>query len=227
MRDYEVVYILRPSLAEEEATRKLENLHGLVTRSEGSQVVAIDHWGPRQLAYQITGETQGYYVVAQFRAEPGDLGEFERILKLDDEVLRYLVVLSEGEPTSGMSIVAESRTDAGQPEAGGDKGRGEEASGDRDEGGGREEGAGGPSRGASSPPEFSGGRGRRRRIDGPRIELLNYKDVGTLSRFITEQGKILPKRTTKVTAQFQRRLGRAVKRARFLALLPYIQNHDR
>jgi small subunit ribosomal protein S18 len=81
--------------------------------------------------------------------------------------------------------------------------------------------------GEASPPEFSGGRGRRRRMDGPRIELLNFKDVGTLSRFVTEQGKILPKRTTKVTAQFQRRLGQAVKRARYLALLPYVQNHNR
>jgi small subunit ribosomal protein S18 len=58
-------------------------------------------------------------------------------------------------------------------------------------------------------------------MDGPRITLLNFKDVSTLSRFVTEQGKILPKRTTKVTAAFQRQLGRAVKRARYLALLPY------
>ena len=225
MRDYEVVYILRPTLTEEEAAGKLEKFHALVTRSEDSEVVAVDHWGPRQLAYQIMGDKQGYYVVAQFRAEPGDLGEFERILKLDEEVLRYLLVLSEGEPTSGMSIVAESPMPVGQAESGDEDGRGP-AGGDGDEEGDREDGADRSAQRASSPPEFSGGRGRRRRIDGPRIELLNYKDVGTLSRFITEQGKILPKRTTKVTAQFQRRLGRAVKRARFLALLPYIQNHD-
>jgi small subunit ribosomal protein S18 len=72
-----------------------------------------------------------------------------------------------------------------------------------------------------APPEFQGARGRRRRMDGPAITLLNYKDVSTLSRFVTEQGKILPKRTTKVTAAFQRQLGRAVKRARYLSLLPY------
>ena len=77
-----------------------------------------------------------------------------------------------------------------------------------------------------SPPEFSGGRGRRRRMEGPVIELLNYKDVSTLSQFMTEQGKILPKRTTKVTARFQRQLGRSIKRARFLALIPYIRDHE-
>ncbi|MCH7564337.1 MAG: 30S ribosomal protein S18 [Longimicrobiales bacterium] len=55
---------------------------------------------------------------------------------------------------------------------------------------------------------------------------MNYKDVSTLSQFMTEQGKILPKRTTKVTAGFQRQLGRAIKRARYLALVPYVRDHD-
>jgi small subunit ribosomal protein S18 len=77
----------------------------------------------------------------------------------------------------------------------------------------------------SGPPEFTGPRGRRQRMEGPPIIALNYKDVATLSNFVTEQGKILPKRTTKVTAAFQRQLGRAVKRARYLALLPYTRSH--
>lgn len=220
MRDYEVVYIFRPSLLEGDVTKKLDRFHELVTRTEGSEILALDHWGVRQLAYPIQGQSQGYYVVAQFKAEPSDLGEFERIVKLDDEVLRYLVVLSEGEPTSGMSIVAETTFS----QSDGDRDDDDEDD-DEDEEDDDEDGDSG--RGAASPPEFSGGRGRRRRIDGPRIELLNFKDVATLSRFITEQGKILPRRTTKVTAQFQRQLGRAVKRARYLALLPYVSSHER
>jgi small subunit ribosomal protein S18 len=63
-------------------------------------------------------------------------------------------------------------------------------------------------------------------MEGPRIEILNFKDVATLSNFVTEEGKILPKRTTKVTAAFQRALGTAVKRARYLSLLPYTRRHD-
>ena len=63
-------------------------------------------------------------------------------------------------------------------------------------------------------------------MEGPPITLLNYKDVSTLSQFITEQGKILPKRTTKVSAAFQRQLGTAIKRARYLALLPYMRRQD-
>jgi small subunit ribosomal protein S6 len=217
MRDYEVVYIFRPSLLEEDVTKKLDRFHELVTRTEGSEILALDHWGVRQLAYPIQTQSQGYYVVAQFRAEATDLSEFERILKLDDDLLRYLLVLSEGEPTSGMSIVAEvvySESEGGRDDDDDDD---EEEEEEEDDFG----------RGAASPPEFSGGRGRRRRIDGPKIELLNFKDVSTLSRFITEQGKILPRRTTKVTAQFQRNLGTAVKRARYLALLPYVSSHER
>ena len=217
MRDYEVVYIFRPSLTEEAINQKLEKFHPLATRSKSAEVIAVDHWGTRQLAYQVKGEGQGYYVVSQLKTDPSDLSEFERALKLDEDLLRYLVVLSEGEPTSGMSVMAE--VTVSEPR----KGRDDEDDDEEEEEAEDEDAF---RRGAASPPEFSGGRGRRRRIDGPRIELLNFKDVGTLSRFITEQGKILPKRTTKVTAQFQRRLGQSVKRARYLALLPYVQNHD-
>ncbi len=66
----------------------------------------------------------------------------------------------------------------------------------------------------SSPEGGAAGAGSRAR----EIQLLNYKDVGTLSRFLTESGKILPRRTTKVTSGFQRQLGRSIKRARYLAL---------
>jgi small subunit ribosomal protein S6 len=215
MRNYEVVYIFHPSLGEDVVEEKLERFHGLVTGPEGAEVTAVDDWGIRQLAYEIQDQNQGHYVVAQFTTDPDLLGEFERQVKLDEEVMRYLVVLSEGEATSGFSLVAESHGSSEEDED--DEDEDEEDELDEDD---LEDGDG-------SPPVFSGGRGRRRRIEGPRIELLNYKDVATLSRFVTEQGKILPKRTTKVTARFQRQLSTAVKRARYLALLPYVQDHDR
>ena len=220
MKPYETVYIFHPSLTEDQVNEKLERFHALVTKPKGAEVTAVDHWGVRQLAYQVKGQRQGYYVVAQFTAEPSDLGQLERAMKLDDDLLRSLVVLSEGEPTSGMSVLAETPESVGERE---DDDEDDDDEDEDDEEGEDEE----YGQGETSPPEFTGGRGRRRRIEGPAIELLNYKDVGTLSRFVTEQGKILPKRTTKVTARFQRQLGRAVKRARYLALLPYVQKHDR
>jgi ribosomal protein S6/ribosomal protein S18 len=215
MRNYEVVYIFHPALDDEAVQARLDRFHALLTGTEGSEVAAVDDWGVRQLAYAVRDQSQGRYVVAQFVADAESLPEFERILKLEEELLRYLVVLSEGEPTTGMSILAEVPESVQAREDDDDD---DDEEDEEDDEYSQQEG---------SPPEFSGGRGKRRRVEGPRIELLNYKDVSTLSRFITEQGKILPKRTTKVTARFQRDLGVAVKRARFLALLPYVQNHER
>ncbi len=204
MRLYEVVYIFDATLEEDDVNLKLEKFHKVLTDS-GAQVVAVDHWGARQLAYPIGKAKSGYYLVAHIEAPPESLQEFERILKLDDSCLRYLVVLNEGEPTSHHSILAEARPSEDDADDEDD----EEEDDD-------EEGA----------PEFQGGRGRRRRQEGPSITLLNYKDVNSLARFLTEGGKILPKRTTKVPARFQRQLGTAVKRARFLALIPYMRDHE-
>ncbi len=218
MRLYEAVYIFDAVLDETAINQKLDRYHALVTGNDG-EVTSIDHWGNRQLAYPIEKKKTGYYVVAQFNGDPTALPEFERALKLDDGLLRYLVVLNEGEPTTGMSILAP------QPEHVGRSGDDDD---DEDDDRVEEEEEDAPEGEAdrTSPPEFSGGRGRRRRVEGPRIQLLNYKDVSTLSRFLTESGKILPRRTTKVTAGFQRQLGTAIKRARYLALLPYIRDHE-
>ena len=223
MRLYEVVYILDPALEESAVTAKLDQLHQLAT-SKGGEVSAVDHWGTRQLVYPINKLSRGYYVAAHFTAVPEALPEYERMLKLDDDIIRYLLVLNEGEPTGGDSIMGEPRPkrttvredeDDDQEEAPTDVSLAPE-----------EEGDGEHAHRVSGPPEFTGPRGRRRRMEGPPIIALNYKDVATLSNFVTEQGKILPKRTTKVTAAFQRQLGRAVKRARYLALIPYTRSHQ-
>ena len=66
--------------------------------------------------------------------------------------------------------------------------------------------------------------GRRRKVDpftGQNAQVIDYKDVKLLQRYISERGKIVPSRITAVSAKKQRELARAIKRARFLALLPY------
>lgn len=66
---------------------------------------------------------------------------------------------------------------------------------------------------------------RRRKtcpFSGPNAPKIDYRDIKTLQRFISERGKIVPSRITAVSAPKQRRLAQAIKRARFLALLPYL-----
>jgi small subunit ribosomal protein S18 len=58
-----------------------------------------------------------------------------------------------------------------------------------------------------------------------RIRVVDYKDDKLLGRFLTERGKILPRRLSGVSARHQRQLAIAIKRARYLALLPYIKGH--
>ncbi len=69
------------------------------------------------------------------------------------------------------------------------------------------------------------GRPKRRKVcffTVNKIEKIDYKDVDLLKRFISERGKILPRRVTGTSAKYQRQLTKAIKRARQVALLPYV-----
>ena len=100
-----------------------------------------------------------------------------------------------------------------------DGGRG----GDRDRGGDREGGRGGDrggDRDGARRPFF-----RRKKTDpfsGANAPKIDYKDVKLLQRYISERGKIVPSRITAVSNKNQRQLANAIKRARFMALLPYV-----
>jgi small subunit ribosomal protein S6 len=91
---YEVVYIFDSALEEPAVSEKLTRFHALL--GEGVQV-QVNHWGKRTLVYRLKRHDTGYYVVAQFEVEAGVLPEFERAVKLDEGVLRFLLVRAEGE----------------------------------------------------------------------------------------------------------------------------------
>lgn len=93
--------------------------------------------------------------------------------------------------------------------------------------------SGGDSRSHGGGPRRGGGGGgkkpffRRRKscpFSGPRGQKIDYKDVRTLSRYVSERGKIVPSRITAVSSKKQRELARAIKRARNLALLPFLSD---
>jgi small subunit ribosomal protein S6 len=91
---YEVVYIFDSALEEPAVSEKLAKFHALL--GDGVQVT-VNHWGKRTLVYRLKRHDTGYYVVAQFEAEARVLPEFERAIKLDEGVLRFLLVRAEGE----------------------------------------------------------------------------------------------------------------------------------
>ncbi|MBY0492152.1 MAG: 30S ribosomal protein S6 [Gemmatimonadaceae bacterium] len=93
-RRYEAVYIFDSALEDQAIVDKLEKLQGLLSLAEPA---TIEHWGRRQLAYKIGRHESGYYVISLFTCAPAVLPEFERALKLDDSVVRYMVTLYEHE----------------------------------------------------------------------------------------------------------------------------------
>lgn len=141
MRDYEVVYIFRPELESDDVDDRLEAFHD---RLEG-EVTALEHWGQRELAYEIEGERRGYYAVAQFRAEPSSLLDFEQALELEEDLVRHLLVVSEGEmplPPSQRQEDEEEEDEEKEDEDEGDETEADDAD-DEDEGEGEgEDGAG-------------------------------------------------------------------------------------
>ena len=102
-------------------------------------------------------------------------------------------------------------------------GGGSSGSGDRGGGGGDRGGSGGSGGGSG------GGRFSRRkkfcRFTAEGVKYIDYKDLATLKGYVTETGKIVPSRITGTKSFYQRQLAVAIKRARFLALLPYTDQH--
>jgi small subunit ribosomal protein S6 len=94
-RQYEVVYIFDSALEEAAINERLTRFHSLIQK-DGNEPPQVNHWGKRTLAYPVKKHETGYYVVAKFDADATALPEFERAIKLDDGVLRFLVVVSEG-----------------------------------------------------------------------------------------------------------------------------------
>jgi small subunit ribosomal protein S6 len=94
-RQYDVVYIFDSALEERAINERLERFHSLI-QQPGADAPQVNHWGKRTLAYPIKKHETGYYVVASFDADATALPEFERAIKLDDGVLRFLVAVNEG-----------------------------------------------------------------------------------------------------------------------------------
>ena len=94
-RQYEVVYIFDSALEEAAINEHLARFHALI-QQPGAEPPQVSHWGKRTLAYAIKKHETGYYVVSKFDTAGTALPEFERAIKLDESVLRFLVVVNEG-----------------------------------------------------------------------------------------------------------------------------------
>ena len=89
-RDYELGFIISPEVSEEETRSILDRL-GQIVAQHGGQIVKINQWGRRRLAYPIERHRDGYYVFIDMILTPETVSELERTLKVSEIVLRYMV----------------------------------------------------------------------------------------------------------------------------------------
>ena len=96
MNKYEVMYVIDPTLEDSVRNEMISYFSGIVEKNAG-MIDRIDEWGKRRLAYAINYKTEGYYVLMYIQG-PSELPrELERNFKINDKVLRYLVIRYEGE----------------------------------------------------------------------------------------------------------------------------------
>ncbi|MGE5559928.1 MAG: 30S ribosomal protein S6 [Chloroflexota bacterium] len=94
MRSYELMYIIRPDLDEEQTNAVIEKYKGLL-ETQGATVQNVEKWGKRRLAYLVKDQTEGFYVIVTFRSEAPAVAELDRLLKISDEVMKYLIIAQE------------------------------------------------------------------------------------------------------------------------------------
>lgn len=94
MRQYEVIYIIKPELDEEKTTSVIERFATLITNA-GGEITKTEQWGKKRLAYEVNDYREGYYVLLNFTGEPTVAHELERVFKITDEIIRFIVVRME------------------------------------------------------------------------------------------------------------------------------------
>jgi small subunit ribosomal protein S6 len=125
MTDYELMYILHPRLTSDEIEQAVERITGLITGA-GGEIVSVDQWGRRRLAYPIDRNLEGYYVLTTYNADPSTGGPLEGQLNLSADVLRHLLIRGiipyEGPPREERPADRGSREPAPAPPAEGAEG---------------------------------------------------------------------------------------------------------
>lgn len=118
MKKYETIFILDPDLEEEQAQSLVEKIKGIITQANG-EILKVEDWGKRKLAYEVKKKTKGHYILAHFLGSPALLFELERNFRVMDAVIKFQSVrLDERQASSSESPVLEETPEEGTEVAG-------------------------------------------------------------------------------------------------------------
>ena len=90
-RSYESVVVIDSSLGDQEIEQQIEKITAMVSEGKG-EVKEIQRWGRRKIAYEIRGKSEGYYTMLRFAAAPELIEALERAFRLNESVLRHMVL---------------------------------------------------------------------------------------------------------------------------------------
>lgn len=90
-REYELIYIARPDLSDEDLAKILDRTKGIITDRDG-HILTVDEWGKKKLAYEIKKYAKGHFMYVLFLGTPEMVDEIERVMRIDDGCLRFLTV---------------------------------------------------------------------------------------------------------------------------------------
>ncbi|BAB07769.1 30S ribosomal protein S6 [Halalkalibacterium halodurans] len=94
MRKYEIMYIIAPNLEEAANKEIIERFNGVLT-NQGAEIEKVEEMGKRRLAYEINKFREGYYVLLNVKADADAIAEFNRLIKINDNVIRVLITKDE------------------------------------------------------------------------------------------------------------------------------------
>ncbi len=95
MRTYEMMFILKPDLSEEDFAEAKERLQKIIADFGGEFIKELDGWGKKRLAYSIQDYSEGIYSVWHFKGETETVNELDRVIKISDKFLRHMIIRLE------------------------------------------------------------------------------------------------------------------------------------
>ncbi|MFY9269246.1 MAG: 30S ribosomal protein S6 [Candidatus Manganitrophaceae bacterium] len=91
MNGYETIFIVKPTLSEEEVAKIMEKVNGAIQKA-GGEVVMMENWGKRKLAYEVQKEKKGNYIISHFKGGGQTVSEVERTYRLDESIIKFMTV---------------------------------------------------------------------------------------------------------------------------------------
>eukprot|EP01132_Coremiostelium_polycephalum_P000298 gene298-387_t len=195
LKSYETVFILTPVLTSEQSESAIAKFRKFLL-DKGANIVHEDAIGLKKLAYPINHKNTGIYHLIEFTSDPALIADLEIAYKRDESVIRFLTFVLDKHAVEYNTMKRNGTLQLKKQLP-------------------------------FEPKKEMTKQNRKKycRFKKLGINYIDYKNLDFLFRFLNEQGKILPRRISGNSLKYQKKVATAVKRARHLALLPYVADN--